>query len=232
MTSAGIVTSIGRGVTNIASRAGYSIPAPGIQQILQASGSSADMFLAKDNNWFDTALNMAGIASIFYAPLLLPVAIGYGIKSLTYLAGALKSLFSLDFGGVLKNLGAAAMTGICALPIFGGGFKALKSAWTTALEKAGGKFTGQFAQNFADDLVGMFAGKNEQLLTGYRAGVDAFKDAGKDVNFFGKLWNSIKEYFFVASKGIKRTEKGGIIANFLDGFNNKAPLATELAKAA
>ena len=224
-------------VQKIALKAGYSVPAPGIQQILQATGSVMDMSLAKNNNWFDTALNIAGIASLFYAPLLLPVAIGYGIKSLTYLAGAVKSLFSFDFGGVFSNAGAAGLNLLGALPIFGKvACQALKGAWTTALEQAGGKFTGQFAQQFGDDLVRLLAGENTQILTSYRAGVNAFKNAGKltplaggagtlvnetakDVSFLKKLWLGIKEYFSTAGS-VTRTAEGGFGTRFVDRFTS------------
>ncbi|OGI20762.1 MAG: hypothetical protein A3B68_09505 [Candidatus Melainabacteria bacterium RIFCSPHIGHO2_02_FULL_34_12] len=215
-----IGAKIAQGSQAAARYAGYRIPAPSTQQMTLGVVSAADMVIG-DRSWTDIILNAAGIASLFYAPLILPVAIGYGIKAAMYLvgdptklltggfmkSGAIGSLLTGDFGGCLKNLFVAGVSLLGALPIIGNGFKAMKGAWTAALGANGGKYTTGFFEQFSDDVVKAYAGGNMLIHQGYQEGVRTFKTADPNANFFAKLLSAIKKYFSVAGSNIEKVSK-------------------------
>ena len=190
-----------------AARVGYKIPSPGISQVMHGTGSAASMIMGENNGILDTALNIAGIASIFYAPLMLPVAMLYAAKALTYVPGIIKSALSFDLGGLASNAGAAGLNLLGALPVFGKGLPLLQRAFSVSKEAAGGKIlSGIFAENFAEKLVKLFAhSNNNQLINkGYQAAVGIFKETPAEVGLLTRILKAVKEYFTVAGSNITK----------------------------
>lgn len=144
----------------------------------------------------DTLLNLGAIASLICPALVIPVAIGFGLKALGNLWDAGKSLLNGDLAGCATNLFAGGLTMLFVLPF--GKLGAISKLWKNAKTTEGFLY-GATKLCYGTDVSKGLAkavkayksiGKNPGSATGLAKAAN-----GQAKNFITRLRDSIYDFF-------------------------------------